>query len=105
MIVPLLSGSGIRIKIMEGMAMGKATIGSRTGGIAEVIEEGKSGILFEPGNGSDLAEKIESLLDDINRRMKLSQEAVKRAREFTWDKNADRVAAIYEDLMGKPVTY
>jgi len=93
------------IVTLEGMSMGKPTIGSRTGGIAEVIEEGKSGLLFEPSNSDQLAEKIRFLLDNLNRRLKLSQGAVKRAKEFTWEKNTEKVSAIYKDLIGKPVTY
>ncbi len=39
-------------------------IGSRTGGIAEFIEDGIDGFLFEVGNSNDLAKKIEFVLDN-----------------------------------------
>jgi len=40
------------------MALGKPVIASRVGGFSEIIEDGKDGILFEPKNVYDLAEKI-----------------------------------------------
>ncbi len=44
---------------MEAMAAGQVTIAARAGGMAEMIEEGVSGLLFTPGDASDLARAIE----------------------------------------------
>ena len=47
--------------LLEAWAAGKPVIGSRLGATADLIEEGRTGLLFEPGNPLDLARKIESL--------------------------------------------
>jgi glycosyltransferase involved in cell wall biosynthesis len=51
------------ISILEAMGYGKPVIGSKIGGIPEMIEDGASGYLYQPGNSDDLHEKLEKLLD------------------------------------------
>ena len=87
------------IVAVEGLAMKKAVIGSRTGGIKEIIEDGKSGLLFEPGNHMELADKIKSLLKNDYERKRMESISRKRAAFFSWEKNARQVASIYESLL------
>jgi glycosyltransferase involved in cell wall biosynthesis len=47
--------------LLEAWAAGKAAIGSRLGATGDLIEEGKTGLLFTPGDSEDLARKIERL--------------------------------------------
>jgi glycogen(starch) synthase len=89
------------IVAVEGLAMEKAVIGSRTGGIKEIIEDGKSGLLFEPGNHMELADKIKYLLKNERERRKLERNARKRAAYFSWEKNARKVTSIYNGLLKK----
>jgi glycosyltransferase involved in cell wall biosynthesis len=49
------------LSIIESLALGKPVIGSRIGGIPEILGHG-CGFLFEPGNRRDLAEKIDALI-------------------------------------------
>lgn len=51
------------VSITEAMATRTAVIASRVGGIPELVEEGRSGLLFEPGNAAQLAEKMLNLVD------------------------------------------
>ena len=87
------------IVAVEGMAMEKAVIGSRTGGIKEIIEDGKSGLLFEPGNHMELADKIKYLLKNSSERKRFEKNGRKRAAYFSWEKNARKVALIYNSLL------
>jgi glycosyltransferase involved in cell wall biosynthesis len=48
----------------DAMALGLPVIASRIGGLPDVVEDGVTGLLFEPGNAHDLAEKIAHLWDD-----------------------------------------
>jgi len=50
--------------MLEAGLMQKALVSSRTGGIAEFIEDELDGLLAEPGNVNDLSEKIMKLLND-----------------------------------------
>jgi len=47
---------------LEAFAAGKPVVASNLGSLPYVIEDGKSGILFEPGNVDDLIEKVNHLL-------------------------------------------
>jgi len=89
------------IVAVEGLAMSKAVIGSRTGGIKEIIEDGKSGLLFEPGNHMELADKIKFLLKNESEKKRMEGNARKRAAYFSWEKNAKKVASIYKGLLSK----
>lgn len=50
--------------VIESQIYGTPVIGSRIGGIPELIQEGKTGLLFEAGNSQDLTEKIKQMLDE-----------------------------------------
>ncbi len=57
------------LSVLEAFAHGKPVIGSRIGGIPEMIEHGTDGYVFEPGNARDLREKIEMLLRENESRL------------------------------------
>ena len=49
---------------IEAMACGTPVIGARIGGIPDMVDDGVTGLLFEPFSVADLRERIERLLDD-----------------------------------------
>ena len=53
--------------LLEAWAAGKPVIGSRLGATADLIEEGRTGLLFEPGDPLDLTQKIENLYSSPDR--------------------------------------
>lgn len=53
--------------VIESQMYGTPVIGSRMGGIPELIEDGKTGLLFEAGNASDLENKLRLLLDNAEK--------------------------------------
>ncbi|WP_038068375.1 glycosyltransferase family 4 protein [Thermoanaerobacterium aotearoense] len=55
---------GFGLVIVEAMSKGKPIIASNVGGIPEIIKNGKTGILVEPGNELELANAIEKLLNN-----------------------------------------
>ncbi len=67
--------------VLEAMASGKPVIGSDTGGIRETIIDGITGLLFEPGNIQNLAEKIKLLYTDSSLARKLGEAGRKRYLE------------------------
>ena len=72
---------GIPQTLLEAMYCSCPVIGSKSGGISEIINHKKTGLLFNPQNPSDLADKImETLQDDnaTNKRVKAACELVKK---------------------------
>jgi len=49
--------------VLEAFALGKPVIGSRIGGIPELVKDGETGLTFEPGNVEDLRDKIEYFIN------------------------------------------
>jgi glycosyltransferase involved in cell wall biosynthesis len=49
--------------VVEGMLSGNPVIGSAAGGVLEIIEHGKTGWLFEPGNADALARTLAAVLE------------------------------------------
>jgi len=67
--------------VLEAMAMGKAIIASNDGGPVEMIVDGESGFLVEPGNPEHLAAKLNILLGDPSLRRSMGQNALLRMEE------------------------
>ena len=67
--------------VIESFSVKTPVIGSKTSGIAEIIRDGKDGFLFEPGNPSDLTEKILKLYENHNLREEFSENCYDRFRE------------------------
>jgi glycosyltransferase involved in cell wall biosynthesis len=85
---------------LEAMAAGKAVVAAKVGGVAEVVEDGVSGILVERENVSALAAAIRTLMGDEPLRRRLGLAGRKRAESFTWSAAAERYCKIYANIIG-----
>jgi glycosyltransferase involved in cell wall biosynthesis len=84
----------------EAMACGVAVVASRTGGLAEIIENERSGVLVEPGNANDLAEAILNLIRDSARRARIGAGARNRiVEEFSSTAIAARMTDLYQQVI------
>jgi len=86
--------------ILETYAMGRPVIGSRLGGIPELIEENGTGLLCEPGNATDLGEKIRFLLGRPDLCREWGRNGNRKLREeFSRESHYDRLMAIYSSVL------
>jgi starch synthase len=84
---------------LEAMACGTAVVGSRTGGIPEVVADGETGLLVPVGEPEPLAEALNTLLRDPDRAAAMGQAGRKRAvSEFGWTAIAAQTADLYAEL-------
>ena len=84
---------------LEAMACGTAVVGSRTGGIPEVVADGETGLLVPVGEPEPLAEALNTLLRDPDRAATMGQAGRKRAvSEFGWPAIAAQTADLYAEL-------
>lgn len=85
----------------EAMSHGVPVIASRIGALQEVVEDGVSGVLFEPGNDYDLATKLKELWDKPQICRKLGKAGRKKIlRECNKDTYFERLIAVYEEATG-----
>ncbi|MGQ9592888.1 MAG: glycosyltransferase, partial [Planctomycetota bacterium] len=74
---------GFGMAALEAMAAARPVIVARVGGLAELVEDGRTGIVIPPRDPRALAEAIERLLRDIDLRLRLGAAAREAARERT----------------------
>jgi polysaccharide biosynthesis protein PslH len=97
MLVPLLSGSGLRIKIIEGMAYGKAIVSTKIGAEGIEVQSGENILIAD--TAEDFSEAVISLLRDPDKRLKLERAARKFAEEeFDNEKVVAKLVVFYEQL-------
>lgn len=88
--------------IMESFASGKPVIGSRIGGIPEMVAENKTGLTFQPGNEKELREIILYLLNKPKKIFEMGRNARKFAEEKLNPKNYyEKLISIYERISCK----
>ncbi|MCG2693888.1 NAD-dependent epimerase/dehydratase family protein [Candidatus Parcubacteria bacterium] len=92
---------GLGITFIEAQILGVPIIGTRVGGIPDVIEDGKTGILINPASAKDIAEAIIKIFEmEENEKNIMIEEAKKSARDkFDWDKIAIQVDSLYNKLL------
>jgi len=93
-VVPLRIGGGTRIKIYEGMAMGKATVSTTIGAEGLDVEHGRD-ILLEDAPAS-FAEAIVTFLQDEDVRVRYEKAAAATARKYDWSLIAQYFVQVLE---------
>jgi glycosyltransferase involved in cell wall biosynthesis len=94
LVVPLRIGGGTRIKIYEGMAMGKATVSTRVG--AEGLDVRHERDILLEDDPASFADAIVNLLGDVSLRRKYEAAAAATARQYDWSVIAAQFVRVLE---------
>ncbi len=93
--VPSRCSSGVNVAL-EAMAASKAVVASRVPALAEIIEEGTTGLLARPGDKPDLARQTRLLFDDPKRCQALAAAAADHVkRNFSVDRMIESYTRLY----------
>ena len=96
LVLPSRVYENFSVSVLEAYAMGKPVVASRIGAVAEMVEDGVTGFLFEPGRPDDLARKIRQLIEQPGRAAELGRAARERFESrFTADVNYQQLMDIY----------
>jgi glycosyltransferase involved in cell wall biosynthesis len=88
------------LTVLETFALGKPVIGSRIGGIPEIIENNVTGLTFEVGNAEDMCLKIEYLISHKDKRIEMGKNAIKFVeQELSIDNYYKRLMEIYQQAL------
>ncbi len=91
---------GIPISALEAMAMKKALVSTRVGGMPEIIDDSHSGLLVEPGNANAIADGCVRILNDPKLRADIENGARSRVEEeFSVAIQRERIVNLYTELM------
>jgi len=94
---------GFGLPVLEAMQSGCPVITSKVSSLPEVVD--KAGILVDPNNIEELANSMKKIYDEHDLRMKCIVEGLKRAKEFSWHKSAEKILSIINGLDGKNPTH
>ena len=86
--------------LIESMACSTPVIATRTGGMPEVLQDGVQGRLVEVGNTGAMADAIEEILSDDNKRQKMGKAGRKRVlSSFTPEKIVPKYERYYRSFV------
>jgi glycosyltransferase involved in cell wall biosynthesis len=101
-VLPARKPEGLGNVLIEAMAMGKPLVGSAIGGIPEIIEDGKNGLLVEPNDAGSLAGALERLLADPALCRRMGQEGRRRFDEsFEFSASYSKLWSVYGSVLAR----
>jgi N-acetyl-alpha-D-glucosaminyl L-malate synthase BshA len=90
------------IAAVEAMACAKPVIGTKVGGLKEIIDDGQTGIAVEPDNYPQLARAILQILEDKSHAQRLGERARRKVEaEFDWTEIAHQTVRLYSEALEK----
>lgn len=100
-----LLAEGFGISLVEAQASGVAVVGGRSGGVADAVRDGETGVLVDPGSPAAVAEAVDRLLSDepLRRRMGAAGRAAVETY-FNWERVGRDFLRIDEEFRAKPAT-
>ncbi len=100
-VLPSICAEALGDVVIEAMSVGKAMVGSRAGGIVDLIEDDETGLLVPPGDVDALGAALKRLIDDSDLRERLGRQARVRSQRFTADVIVPQFIALYQNLVAR----
>lgn len=100
MVMPsVMDSESFGVAVLEASACGRPVIATRVGGVPEVLQDGKTGLLVAPNNVDALAAAIVELASDLDRCRRMGE----AGREFVeanyvWERSLDMMSSLYEEV-------
>jgi len=100
-VLPSVDTEGLPLAMLEAMACGLPVVVSKVGGMPEVVENGVTGFVVEPGNSIELAQRLRLLIESPAMRREMGRRGSEiAAREYSFKPCAARILAIYRQILG-----
>jgi glycosyltransferase involved in cell wall biosynthesis len=100
-VLPSVIQEALPMVVLEAMASGLPIIASNVGGVPELVQHEKTGLLVKPGDLGELAEALRKLLSDERLREKMGKESYQYAEEFSIEKMTEQIYTLYEEILSK----
>jgi glycosyltransferase involved in cell wall biosynthesis len=91
---------GMPLTVLEAMACAIPVVASRVAGTVELIKDGETGLLIDPGDAAQLSKALTTLIKDEGKRLALGKNARRYVeRHFSWDKAAVQTLETYKKIV------
>ena len=84
---------------LEAMSRGLCVVGTRAGGMVDLIKDGKNGFLCEFNDADQMISIVQRILNDPEKAQAISDAATMTAREHTWERVARELSAFFESRL------
>jgi glycosyltransferase involved in cell wall biosynthesis len=101
LLFPSLCWEVVGLVMLEAFAYGIPVIASRRGGIPEVVDEGRTGVLVEPGDAAALAVQIARWADNRGSIEAMRDACRTHAARFTWPRTVEQLLGVYRGVLGR----
>jgi len=99
LVVPSVWGEPLPTVVVEAFAHGVPVIGSRRGGIPELIEDGRTGLLFDPAHPGSLEAMLKRFIDDPSLAYRMREHVLRKAQEFVPERMLKEYCEIYQGAL------
>lgn len=86
------------IVLLEAMQAGVPVVATKVGGVSDVVQDGKNGLLVRSRNSKSLADAIISILSKPSLAAKFRSNGLERSKEFDWKKIIEKIEDVYERI-------
>jgi glycosyltransferase involved in cell wall biosynthesis len=100
LVLPSLS-EGLGSVLLEAMRSSVPVVASEVGGVPEVVDHGRSGILIPPGDAASLGIAVRKLLGDGRERARIAEEGLLRLRHFDVRRMVDGSEEVYREILSR----
>ncbi len=91
---------GMGTSLLDAMGLGKPVVATRTGGIPEIVQEGKNGLLVPAGRPEELAGAIVRLGSDAGLRRTMGARGKETVKDFSVERTVERTEKVYARFAG-----
>jgi len=98
LVLPSLN-EGMGRVLVEAMAAGKPVVASNVGGIPDLVEHGRNGLLVPPGDEQALAEAVKRLLKDPEKSKQMGQQGRQICGQFSLEAMLAKLDQLYQELL------
>jgi glycosyltransferase involved in cell wall biosynthesis len=102
-IIPQMWASGMKVKTLEALAMGKAIVATREAVEGINVTHGEN--IIVSNDPKEFASYVVQLLNDETLRNKLGKNARKLAEEYSWEKLTNQLNSVFEEIAGKNAVF
>jgi glycosyltransferase involved in cell wall biosynthesis len=100
MVLPSVWFEGLPVSVLEAYAMGTPVIASRIGSLAELVEDGATGLLARPGDAGDLADRLRWANDHRDEMMQMGSNARREYEtKYRGSSHLDALLRTYQQLI------